>query len=260
MANESGKFLQLTNTLNNGLKKNTFMQSLPFTQYNTSQNPLGHWTSSTIPFDPRAAAGDGYYEFYTVAVDRASNVEAPPATPDASVTIDTVAPTLTVTSPTDGQQAGPTVNVEWQATDGLSGVDRYEVSLDGGSFVAVGSASSYALSGVDVGSHSVTVRAYDRAGNHADVSVAFSVAPTPPFPWLLLAIILAAVVAGLLLLLWWKRRKDREDEETEIAALSAAAQTEKAANRNSREGSPADAERRADSYDSGGELPPAAPP
>ncbi len=60
-----------------------------FTLYTTLANPLGRWVSPTIPFDVSLAAGDGYYEFYTIAVDRAGNREAAPATPDASTTIDT---------------------------------------------------------------------------------------------------------------------------------------------------------------------------
>jgi hypothetical protein len=59
-----------------------------FTLYNASQNRLGEWTTPTIPFDVRLAAGDGYYEFYTIAVDKAQNREAPPATADASTTFD----------------------------------------------------------------------------------------------------------------------------------------------------------------------------
>ncbi len=63
-----------------------------FTLYNTSENPLGRWTTPAIPFDVRLAAGDGYYEFYSIAVDRAGNREARPSTADASTTIDTSFP------------------------------------------------------------------------------------------------------------------------------------------------------------------------
>jgi len=48
------------------------------------------YPSSPISF---TAGGDGFYEFYTVATDNASNVEAAPGTPpDASTTVDTAAP------------------------------------------------------------------------------------------------------------------------------------------------------------------------
>jgi len=39
--------------------------------------------------------GDGRYDFYSIALDSASNLEAPPVVPDASVILDRVAPTTT---------------------------------------------------------------------------------------------------------------------------------------------------------------------
>ena len=56
----------------------------------------GSWTSygsySISPIDFAAAAGDGLYEFYTVGTDMAGNLEADPAGPQASTTLDTSQP------------------------------------------------------------------------------------------------------------------------------------------------------------------------
>src|SRR5436189_142601 len=113
-----------------------------FTLYTTPSDPLGQWITRSIPFDVTLAAGDGYYEFYTIAVDRAGNAEAPPATADASMTIDTTAPTLTVTSPSSGATLEGSATVTWNASDSLSGIDHYEVSVDGGAFQSTGATPS----------------------------------------------------------------------------------------------------------------------
>ena len=152
-----------------------------FTQYVTIQNPLGHWTSPTIPFDVRAAAGDAHYEFYTVAVDRAGNVEAVPARPDANITIDTTPPTLAINDPTPGALLNSsTMTIAWQATDAVSGMAGYATSLDGGTFVATAVGGSATLIGLSEGAHHVTVRATDNAGNVADRNVSFTVDTEAP--------------------------------------------------------------------------------
>ena len=95
-----------------------------FTLYTTPSDPLGQWITRSIPFDVTLAAGDGYYEFYTIAVDRAGNAEAPPATADASMTIDTTAPTLTVTSPSSGATLEGSATVTWNASERAPRVER----------------------------------------------------------------------------------------------------------------------------------------
>ncbi len=184
-----------------------------FVLYTTPpSNPNGQWIARSIPFDVTLAAGDGYYEFYTIAVDRAGNAEAPPATADASMTIDTTAPTLTVTSPSSGATLEGSATVTWNASDSLSGIDHYEVSVDGGAFQSTGATPSATFGDLGGGDHTVTVRAYDRAGNVQAASVTFAFVPSP-LPWWLIAIIVAVAAGLFLFFLWWKRRKDEEEEE-----------------------------------------------
>ena len=116
-----------------------------FTLYTTPTNLAGEWITRSIPFDVTLAAGDGYYEFYTIAWDRAANAEAPPSTPDAAMTIDSTAPTLTITTPSPGSTVEGSATVGWQASDSLSGIDHYEVSIDGGAFQSTGAAPSAAF-------------------------------------------------------------------------------------------------------------------
>jgi len=185
-----------------------------FSLFTTASNPLGRWIGPTIPFDASLAGGDGYYEFYTIAVDRAGNRESPPSAADASVTIDTTAPSLSITAPSAGAAlAENQVTVEWQAADALSGIDHYEATLDGGSPQSTGTTASIALTGLVTGDHTVTVRAYDRAGNVRELSVSFSVSASA-FPWWIVLLIIAVLMGGIILFLWWRRRQEeKEDEE-----------------------------------------------
>lgn len=155
-----------------------------FSLYARPANPQGRWNpwlSPTIPFDPAFAGGDGTYEFYTVAVDNATNAEAAPATADASMTIDATAPSLAITSPAQGRWlTASSVTVSWQGSDSLSGLDRYETAVDGGSFTSAGTGTSRQLTGLTEGPHDVVVRAYDRAGNPATATVGFGVDTVAP--------------------------------------------------------------------------------
>lgn len=152
-----------------------------FTMYTTIQNPMGRWTSPAIPFDVRSAAGDSYYEFYTIAVDRAGNREAAPPGPDANITVDTTPPTLVVNAPAPGALLNSSsVTVSWQAMDALSGIAEYSASVDGGPFSPTAGGGSADLTGLSEGVHRVTVRATDAAGNVAEENATFTVDTMAP--------------------------------------------------------------------------------
>ena len=152
-----------------------------FTRYTTVQNPLGRWTSPTIPFDARSAAGDSYYQVYTIAVDNAGNVEAAPSSPDANITVDTTPPSLAINEPSAGAFLNSSsVTVTWQAQDALSGVAGYAASLDGGAFVGTAGGGSADFASLAEGSHRVVVRATDVAGNVAEANVSFTVDTMAP--------------------------------------------------------------------------------
>lgn len=152
-----------------------------FTLYNRSANPLGRWYVSPISFDPSFAVGDGYYEFYTIAYDNAQNAEAPPASADASMTIDTEPPVLTITAPTvDAWMNASSASVLWQGSDGGSGLDRYEVAVDGGAATSVALATSHAFTGLGEGTHEALVTAFDRAGNDVSRTIPFGVDTVAP--------------------------------------------------------------------------------
>ncbi len=155
-----------------------------FSLYSRPANPQGRWhpwLSPAIPFDTAFTGGDGTYEFYTVAVDNASNPEAAPAAADATMTIDTTPPALAITAPSGGGWlTTASVTVTWQGSDALSGLDRYETSIDGGAFTSAGTGTSRAFAGFSEGPHDIAVRAYDGAGNVAVATVSFGVDTAAP--------------------------------------------------------------------------------
>jgi hypothetical protein len=107
---------------------------------------------------------DGSHVFYVKARDNAGNwgVASP-----YSFSLDTVKPTLAISSPSENAaQNVSTVVVDWSGDDSLSGISHYEVQIDAGSPVSVDAGgSSHRFSNVPDGSHVIKVTAIDNALN-----------------------------------------------------------------------------------------------
>jgi hypothetical protein len=71
------------------------------------------------------------------------------------------------------------VLLKFSATDTLSGVDRYEIVVDGGNAVQIPPVEviegTYTLANQDPGDHQLTLKAFDRAGNYTPVEGKFSI-------------------------------------------------------------------------------------
>jgi hypothetical protein len=127
---------------------------------------------------------DGVYQMKTRAYDNAGNTtDSPPitimndSTPPAAFTliqpVNPALPPITTAAAPPACAATPTfdasvpVNMSWNASsDAVSGLQRYDVSLDGtvlGSTAAPG--TSYTATGVSSGAHSWKVTAFDNFGN-----------------------------------------------------------------------------------------------
>ncbi len=123
------------------------------------------YTSSPISF---TGLGDGIYGFYTVATDNWGNVEDTPVLADTVVTLDTTAPLGSITSPSDGAITNSgNFAVSGLASDAASGVQKVEISVDGGSYSAVTSGTtswSYNALGLADGSHTFKIKVTDNAG------------------------------------------------------------------------------------------------
>lgn len=87
------------------------------------------------------------------------------------VQIDTAPPLpfeVTFLNGTTTAKAGTTIAIQFSTRDELSGIDQYQIVIDGKEQLISAEAGSkpYAISG-DPGSHTLVVRAYDKAGNVA---------------------------------------------------------------------------------------------
>jgi len=89
---------------------------------------------------------------------------------------DNIPPNLSITSPTNGTQVKSSiVQVAWIGSDADTGIDHYEVKLDDGSWVNVGTALTYTFTGLGDGSHIVRVKAIDGAENYKIALIDFTV-------------------------------------------------------------------------------------
>ncbi len=137
----------------------------PWTQAGTSTNH----TLTGLP--------DGTHTVYVKAVDNAGNA----GTDSVTFTVDTVAPAISITSPSDNAVLRSSdVSIKWTGSDITSGIDRYEIQIDGGSWTQAGTSTSHIFTGLSDGTHTVHVKAVDKAGNTATDSVTFTVDATEP--------------------------------------------------------------------------------
>lgn len=140
-----------------------------WTPYTPSWNPSGRWPPfyGPIPFNA-SANGDGVYEFYTIGTDNAGNVEAAPTTRDASTTVDTIAPTSSVTPlPEFTNDRMISLGVTGADAGGLARIDVY-LRRDLGTWTWFGSVTApgtLALVAPTDGLYEFYSLAQDRAGH-----------------------------------------------------------------------------------------------
>jgi hypothetical protein len=137
-----------------------------------------HLSSGQTSYTTQYALADGTHTMTVRAVDDAGNyADATVVFTVSTTTVDTTPPSITITSPANGATTSanhPTIS--WTASD-ASGIAYYQIVRDGGNWVTLSSGQTsyttqYALAD---GSHTVTVRAVDNAGNHRDVTTVFNV-------------------------------------------------------------------------------------
>ncbi len=115
----------------------------------------GAAASAVANGDPLTVTGDGVHTIHLDATDGAGNT----ASADATIYVDSTAPTATVTCAPD---AGTAYTCSASGTDGTSGLSSLSYSLNGGAWQAVPASGSFA-----VAKGTVSVRALDVAGNQA---------------------------------------------------------------------------------------------
>jgi hypothetical protein len=116
--------------------------------------------------------GDGAHTFRVQATDASGNTSAEAI---YTWTVDTVAPTATITQKPSSPTNSTTASFEFSSSESAS----FECSLDGGGFTACTSPRSY--DGLTDGSHTFNVRATDGAGNTGpETTHAWTVDTVPP--------------------------------------------------------------------------------
>ncbi len=117
---------------------------------------------------------EGTHTVYIKAYDNVNNV----VTVSVTFMVDTVKPIVTVTSPTEAQLTNSSV-VSWAGSDATSGILNYQSCVDGGAWSAPSGALTRTFALAD-GTHTVQVRAFDKAGNCATVFRNFTLDATLP--------------------------------------------------------------------------------
>ena len=139
--------------------------------------PLAPTTTTYTPI------AEGAHTFDVYAVDEAANADPTPAT--RSFNVDRVAPAVAITG---GPADGDTIGVDHSIFSFAGNDDRtptgqvtFSSSLDGSGFGAPTTSTTLGLTGLAEGTHTLSVRAYDLAGNvSAAVSRSFRVEATAP--------------------------------------------------------------------------------
>ncbi|MEF8873098.1 MAG: NosD domain-containing protein [Candidatus Thermoplasmatota archaeon] len=119
---------------------------------------------------------EGPHDLYVRVADEEGNT----FTNRASFIVDVTCPDVHITAPEEDKIfETENVTVEWEGIDEGSGIDFYELILDG-ELEYQGSKERYNLTGVEDGNHEIEIRAVDRAGNEDIDDLSFSVDTTPP--------------------------------------------------------------------------------
>ena len=138
-----------------------------YTKYLPASNPSGEWTGESITFDIAQAAGQGPYQFCSIAVDGVGNRESAPSVPDASTTVDLTAPNTSIgvegTMGDNGWYVS-SVTVTLNASDLWSGVDHITYRWNEGEWTDYSSTLT-----LQQGNHTLECYAVDRAGNQETV-------------------------------------------------------------------------------------------
>ncbi len=113
---------------------------------------------------------EGSHSLVATATDASGNVS--PKSTAVSITVDTIVPTVLISSPTAGASINSTQpNITGTSADaGGSGIQKVEVSIDSGAFQLATGTTSWSFvpsSALSDGSHTIVAKATDNAGNSA---------------------------------------------------------------------------------------------
>jgi hypothetical protein len=141
-------------------------------------NTSGTFTYS-VPTDSSSKPVNGTYAFFTIAHDNAGNDEALKSAEDTHTLEDTLAPGITISSPSNGGSyvKGSTLNAAASCSDGAagSGVKTCGATLAIGTLAAQTSTLSGLLDTATIGAHKYTIAAVDNVDNQSSQSASYFV-------------------------------------------------------------------------------------
>jgi hypothetical protein len=168
----------------------------------------GEWQTYSSPFDVLNAGYDSL-EYYST--DNAGNAEVVRTMNLNNAPMSKV--TLALSGVGSSYSEGDTVKLVWSCDDPAGEVDHYEVLVDGAVVKTLGgTASSFDLTGLAEGEHSITVRAVDSGGNSTYQMTALSIGSaqqddSPTSLTIIVTVVMAAVAVAAGLLFWRRRSK-----------------------------------------------------
>jgi hypothetical protein len=145
-------------------------------RYSFDRNP------GTIPAGPNNGAtgasyeadGDGRWFFHLSASNETGG-----STVHYQINIDTAPPDdFQVKVDNEGNASSPTPRAVFEAKDGAAGIERYEAVIDGGQPFAINSGDK--LPKVRPGEHTLTIRAFDKAGNMRESKTTYKIEGIAP--------------------------------------------------------------------------------
>ncbi len=139
---------------------------------------IGPWSAVTDGLiGSFSGLGEGNHVVHVEAFDRANNS----VIVSVNFTVDSVPPMIAISAPGQGWITNHTsVAVSWNAVDATTGVLGYQYRIDGSDWSAMTTETSHVFEGVADGVHTVSVRAWDHAGNDIETSVNFTVDTVAP--------------------------------------------------------------------------------
>ncbi|MEW5759570.1 MAG: Ig-like domain-containing protein [Candidatus Thermoplasmatota archaeon] len=131
----------------------------------------GNWKTYTAAF---VVSGEGEHtiDYYSIDFKNAENTKT------VKVKIDTKTPNAFTPTANPSSWTNKNPQITFSTNDATSGIDHYEVKIDDGTFST--QTSPYTLPNIADGKHTITVRAYDKAGNYIDGSVDVYIDKTNP--------------------------------------------------------------------------------
>ncbi|MBS3816233.1 MAG: right-handed parallel beta-helix repeat-containing protein [Candidatus Thermoplasmatota archaeon] len=115
---------------------------------------------------------DGGHTVVVRVTDESGNL----ARSNVTFVVDTTPPEITINSPESGDELDSKfITVEWEGKDETSGIEYYQIRVNGGDWELVGPNENYTFAGLATGEHTVEVRGWDRAGNNEIEKVTFEI-------------------------------------------------------------------------------------